>query len=341
MLKSLQHENICQYYEAFEERDRYHIILECCLDTLEDALEGTSKKLREPELIHSWSRDMIAGIAYLHSNGICHRDVKPANFLLGYRKPGLKLGDFGLAVRRTAGFREVVGTPAFISCEQHRIIMGHSGVEYGLPVDIWAVGIIVFIMFTNYHPFCESPPKSMLKTIHHVAEFQLEPLQLMGKLNMQQLLNCEVKWPYALRGAHIPEEGKALVESCLLPMPDQRITAKEAMMNEWFGGHLGRKLNPDKRLVPYGTDAWSQYEYVPHGNNLVDPVEADWPVDPRDGCITQCMHVTKKQMKDKPREKHYPGTRYPAAHDPMGSKMKSNPQQHVPMPMYTHATRMS
>lgn len=345
MLRTLKHGNIVGFIEAFEESNRYHIILECCLDTLEDALEGTTEGLRQPEMLRTWAIDMVSSLSYLHSLGICHRDVKPANFLIGYKERCLKLGDFGLARRQTSGFTEVVGTPAFISCEMHRILMGHPGVEYGLPCDMWAVGIIVFIMFTNYHPFCETPPRSMLKTLHSVAEFKFEPLQLMGKLNMQQLLNCEVKWPYALKGVHIPPTAKAFVESCLLPMPDQRLTAREAMNNEWFGGHLGRKMEPEKRLVPFGIDAWSQYEFIPHGNKLVDPIEADWPADPREGCLTQCMYnMDKKRRRRSQEETRYPRESYPSIYDPVRQQSiqhLKNPHTtgtQMPMPQYTQTS---
>lgn len=296
MLRSLHHENVVRFFESFNATDRYHIILECCLDNLEDVLDAANCKLRDVTIIQRWTMNMVSAIHYLHRNSICHRDVKPANFLIDKRKC-IKLGDFGLAIRQTRGLTEVVGTQAFISCEMHRILMGHR-MEYGIPADMWAVGIICFIMFTNYHPFCKTPPKSMLKTLHSMADFMLEPLNLSGELNMQQLFNDEVEWPYALRGAAIPDEAKGFVESCLLPMPDQRLTAAEAMQSEWLGGRLAaRKIQCDKRLVPYGSDGWTQYEVVPHGNNIVDPLEANWPADPREGCIFRCMYNVEKQRR--------------------------------------------
>jgi len=118
--------------------------------------------LREGEAA-AWVQQMCSAIAFLHTTKrICHRDIKPDNFMVSEGpsagKDGsggvLKLADFGLAVFLPPGqvLSEKCGTPAFMSPEQHLLPKRSRG--YGFPVDVWAAGISMYqMMCGGRHPF--------------------------------------------------------------------------------------------------------------------------------------------------------------------------------------------
>jgi serine/threonine-protein kinase len=104
---------------------------------------------------------LCEGLAAAHEQGIVHRDVKPSNILLTKTPPGLKLCDFGIAklyedgltITEDDGTRTgvVVGTPAFMSPEQL------EGIRTITPAaDVYAVGVILFLLLTGQHPFDEA-----------------------------------------------------------------------------------------------------------------------------------------------------------------------------------------
>lgn len=102
-------------------------------------------------------RDLSAAIYYLHSNRICHRDIKPENLLLttsdllnSYPNSiRLKVGDFGLAVEILTDSKlfTLCGTPIYVAPE----ILTSCG--YDFKVDIWAAGIITYILLCGFPPF--------------------------------------------------------------------------------------------------------------------------------------------------------------------------------------------
>ena len=89
----------------------------------------------------------------LCSKGVVHRDLKPENILLVDKSPTaqVKLGDFGLSkfLREGHKLHSICGTWAYSAPEMRA--RGRPG--YGFKVDMWSVGIIMFIMLSGYHPF--------------------------------------------------------------------------------------------------------------------------------------------------------------------------------------------
>src|SRR5262245_22044121 len=103
--------------------------------------------LPEPEIRH-WLRGLVDGVAYLHDHGIVHRDLKPANLFM---EEGLvKIGDYGLAKLITPSqgteHSESIGTCHYMAPE-----IG-SG-KYNKPIDIYAIGVILYEMITGRVPF--------------------------------------------------------------------------------------------------------------------------------------------------------------------------------------------
>ena len=92
---------------------------------------------------------------YLHSRDIIHRDLKPENLLVCQDSRGrdiVKLGDFGLSMIVTEPLHTVCGTPTYVAPE----IIGETPGGYGLEVDMWAVGVITYILLCGFPPFASA-----------------------------------------------------------------------------------------------------------------------------------------------------------------------------------------
>merc|ERR1719221_2604982 len=101
----------------------------------------------------------------MHVKSICHRDVKPDNFMVSSSST-LKLSDFGLAVCLPAGkwLVDKCGTPAFMSPEQHALPKHSRG--YSLAVDMWAAGVSMYmLMCEGRHPFFDGSGKLDVKRL--------------------------------------------------------------------------------------------------------------------------------------------------------------------------------
>merc|ERR1719361_544980 len=107
----------------------------------------------EPILARTYFRQLVAGIECMHNNGIIHRDIKPQNLLLD-NKYNLKITDFGLSKIDPTGNPNIkmsdwhVGTRGYQAPE---ILLRKK--EYDLKVDVFAMGVVLFILLGGYPPF--------------------------------------------------------------------------------------------------------------------------------------------------------------------------------------------
>ncbi|XP_066839771.1 inactive serine/threonine-protein kinase PLK5-like isoform X3 [Anser cygnoides] len=104
--------------------------------------------LTEPEARY-YLRQGIAGLRYLHGQGVVHRDLKPSNVLVTERMQ-VKIGDLGLARQETAGGRRwgaLCGTPSYMAPE----VVDRKG--HGVPSDVWALGCVMYAVLTGSPPF--------------------------------------------------------------------------------------------------------------------------------------------------------------------------------------------
>ena len=106
-------------------------------------------------------RPIIDAIKYCHDMGIVHRDLKPENLLYTDEEGGIiKIADFGFArfyeddIMTTA-----CGTPGYVAPE---ILSGRG---YGLEVDYWSIGVILYIMLCGFPPFTEDSNERLFKMI--------------------------------------------------------------------------------------------------------------------------------------------------------------------------------
>ncbi|ETE71147.1 Mitogen-activated protein kinase kinase kinase 3 [Ophiophagus hannah] len=149
LLKNLQHERIVQYYGCLRDR------AEKTLSIFMEYMPGLKAYGALTENVtRKYTRQILEGVCYLHSNMIVHRDIKGANILRD-SVGNVKLGDFGASKRLQTicmsgtGIRSVTGTPYWMSPE---VI---SGEGYGRKADIWSLACTVVEMLTEKPPWAE------------------------------------------------------------------------------------------------------------------------------------------------------------------------------------------
>ncbi|XP_042558758.1 mitogen-activated protein kinase kinase kinase 2, partial [Clupea harengus] len=155
LLKNLFHERIVQYYGCL--RDTHERTLSIFMEympggSIKDQLKSYGALTEN--VTRKYTRQILEGVSYLHSNMIVHRDIKGANILRD-SAGNVKLGDFGASRRLQTiclsgtGIKSVTGTPYWMSPE---VI---SGEGYGRKADIWSVGCTVVEMLTERPPWAE------------------------------------------------------------------------------------------------------------------------------------------------------------------------------------------
>ncbi|TRY74209.1 hypothetical protein DNTS_002855 [Danionella cerebrum] len=155
LLKNLFHERIVQYYGCL--RDTHEKTLSIFMEympggSIKDQLKSYGALTEN--VTRKYTRQILEGVCYLHSNMIVHRDIKGANILRD-SAGNVKLGDFGASRRLQTiclsgtGIKSVTGTPYWMSPE---VI---SGEGYGRKADIWSIGCTVVEMLTQRPPWAE------------------------------------------------------------------------------------------------------------------------------------------------------------------------------------------
>ena len=160
LLKTLRHPNIVHTFGGVCEGDRRFYAMEYVAGgTLDDILAERGRL--SAEAVTRYALQMLSGLAFAHERHIVHRDVKPANFLIG-KNGQLKLADFGLATVRdeaklTAAGR-TMGTFRYMAPEQIR------GRPDPCPqTDLYALGVVLFELLTGEPPFKGETPAETLQ----------------------------------------------------------------------------------------------------------------------------------------------------------------------------------
>ncbi|CAG9802494.1 unnamed protein product [Chironomus riparius] len=150
VMKKLKHQHIISLLLDIDTITNMYLVLEMVHGG--DLFDAITRVTRFSE---AQSRIMIkhlaSALAYLHAMSIVHRDVKPENLLVELDSDGnvvmLKLADFGLACEVNEPLFAVCGTPTYVAPE----ILMETG--YGLKIDVWAAGIILYILLCGFPPF--------------------------------------------------------------------------------------------------------------------------------------------------------------------------------------------
>lgn len=159
---ALEHPNVCTIHEIGEADDGRQFIAMSCYDgeTLKERLRRVSLSVEESAAI---AVQVARGLAAAHSRGIIHRDVKPANVMLG-ADGTVRLLDFGVAVAMRRSMTMTPATPgtiAYMSPEQFR------GEALDSRTDLWSLGVVLYEMLAGVRPFRGSNVPSLIHAILH------------------------------------------------------------------------------------------------------------------------------------------------------------------------------
>uniref|UniRef100_A0A8C3WPW4 Serine/threonine-protein kinase DCLK2 n=1 Tax=Catagonus wagneri TaxID=51154 RepID=A0A8C3WPW4_9CETA len=152
ILRRVKHPNIIMLVEEMETATELFLVMELVKGgDLFDAITSSTKYTERDGSAMVYN--LASALSYLHALSIVHRDIKPENLLVCEYPDGtksLKLGDFGLATVVEGPLYTVCGTPTYVAPE----IIAETG--YGLKVDIWAAGVITYILLCGFPPFRRS-----------------------------------------------------------------------------------------------------------------------------------------------------------------------------------------
>lgn len=159
IMRDYHHPNIVDMYESYLVGDELWVVMEY--------LEGgaltdivTHSKMNEIQ-IATVCKACLQALAYLHSHGVIHRDIKSDSILLAHDGK-VKLSDFGFCAQVNPDLpkrKSLVGTPYWMAPE---VI---SRLPYGQEVDIWSLGIMVIEMVDGEPPFFNEPPLQAMRRI--------------------------------------------------------------------------------------------------------------------------------------------------------------------------------
>ena len=175
LLRDLQHPNIVQYLGASSSADHLNIFLEYVPGGSVQTMLNSYGALREP-LIRNFVRQIITGLAYLHSRDIIHRDIKGANILVD-NKGVIKISDFGISKKiEVSNILQGAGNNKNRPSLQGSVFWMAPEVvkqtSYTRKADIWSLGCLVVEMMTGNHPF---PDCSQLQAIFKIGGAKISP----------------------------------------------------------------------------------------------------------------------------------------------------------------------
>ncbi|KAJ3670451.1 hypothetical protein LUZ60_010775 [Juncus effusus] len=197
--------NIIEFKRSFEDEDNVHVVMEYCAGgELFDRI--IAKGHYSEKEASTMCRAMLNVVYNCHFMGVMHRDLKPENFLLTTNNENamIKATDFGLSVFIEEGkvYRDIVGSAFYLAPEVLRR-------NYGKEIDIWSVGVILYVLLSGAPPFWAETEKGIFDAI------------LRGKIDFES-----DPWP------SISDNAKDLVKKMLTQDPKKRITSAEALRTE-------------------------------------------------------------------------------------------------------------
>ncbi|XP_055975118.1 serine/threonine-protein kinase DCLK2 isoform X2 [Sorex fumeus] len=218
ILRRVKHPNIIMLVEEMETATELFLVMELVKGgDLFDAITSSTKYTERDGSAMVYN--LASALRYLHGLSIVHRDIKPENLLVCEYPDGtksLKLGDFGLATVVEGPLYTVCGTPTYVAPE----IIAETG--YGLKVDIWAAGVITYILLCGFPPF---------RSENNLQEDLFDQI-LAGKL--------EFPAPY---WDSITDSAKELISQMLQVNVEARCTAGQILSHPWVSDDAPQENN--------------------------------------------------------------------------------------------------
>lgn len=219
-LKRCNHPNIVKIENIMISKNRNQYDKLCIIMKKADAnlYEHIKKNKLDEIQFREIVYQMILSLCYIHSNMICHRDIKPDNFLMFGKT--VKLSDFGLSINMISEWTK----PELCSIERYRAPEIYCKKEYNFGIDIWALGCIIYEMYSGKCLFRGNTSEDMIYKIIHKTGINKEGIEVLGlKLNSSKF-NLKINNSYLLE----------LVKGMLDTNPRTRLTAMGCLQSHYF-----------------------------------------------------------------------------------------------------------
>ncbi|XP_069015161.1 calcium/calmodulin-dependent protein kinase type II delta 1 chain isoform X6 [Embiotoca jacksoni] len=205
----LKHANIVRLHDSISEEGFHYLVFDLVTggELFEDIV--AREYYSEADASHC-IQQILEAVLHCHQMGVVHRDLKPENLLLASKLKGaaVKLADFGLAIEvqgEQQAWFGFAGTPGYLSPEVLRKD------PYGKPVDMWACGVILYILLVGYPPFWDEDQHRLYQQIKAGAYDFPSP-----------------EWDT------VTPEAKDLINKMLTINPAKRVTATDALKHPWI-----------------------------------------------------------------------------------------------------------
>jgi calcium/calmodulin-dependent protein kinase I len=208
ILSDITHPHIVKMHAIFDAADTLFIVMELMQggELYEEIVRRKSFSERDASYV---MRQLLEALKYLHEKGIVHRDLKLENLLLVVpNKLDIKLADFGLSkIIKGQALTTACGTPFYVAPD---ILMGDG---YNSAVDLWAAGVLLYVLLSGRLPFAADSDADLFKAI----------------------LECDLVWK-SPQFDNVSDEAKDLIKHLILKTPEQRYTATQALAHPFITG---------------------------------------------------------------------------------------------------------
>ncbi|KAL1329258.1 hypothetical protein HN51_046388 [Arachis hypogaea] len=234
ILKSLNHENIITFYDSWVDDKQHTVNMITELFSSGNLRQYRQKhKYVEVKAIKGWARQILQGLAYLHSHKppIIHRDLKCDNIFVNGNHGEVKIGDLGLAiVMQQPTAQSVIGTPEFMAPELYEE-------EYNELVDIYSFGMCLLEMVTLEYPYveCKNPAQIFKKVTSGIKPASLNKVS--------------------------DHEIRQFIEKCLVPA-SERLSAEELLKDPFLQVENGPRLGRSRSRLSMDIDNEGRQNYA-------------------------------------------------------------------------------
>lgn len=222
LLRECDHPNIIKFYQILRQGYNVYYQLEFCKGKILSAYINEQKTFNENK-IKIIFRQVLKSIQYIHSKGICHRDIKPDNFKFGAKDDlhSLKLLDFGFACkyfRKGAKnrFYYTIGSPVYSAPE---VFTGN----YDQKCDLWSAGVLFYELVTGKVPF-------------GLRQTRLE--------FYEEVFKDSIDYFFPFKSLDLDDNFFDLLKGLLCIDPMERLTVNQALAHSWFGETKKPDLKP-------------------------------------------------------------------------------------------------
>lgn len=205
LLQNMNHENIIRYYDFYEDVHFLYVVMELCKggEVFGKLIELRRFSERNAAIL---GRQMLRAMDYIHKLKITHRDIKAENFMLS--EPDItsqvKMIDFGMATRFEDNqvLTELCGSPHYLAPEL-------IGQKYTHQVDVWAFGVLLYLIVYGHYPHDAKHPRDI----------------------MVKILTEPIRWQTKVK---LSKDGLQFLKALLEPDPKRRLTAEKALEHKWI-----------------------------------------------------------------------------------------------------------